>query len=68
MKQDLSRLEREISMKIQETKLKQQEEQKEEPELVEEQVAKEAVIIKMESKDEKQTTVQKVRRGSRMRL
>src|SRR5260221_10264467 len=40
MKQELSGLEREISLKIQETKLKQ-EEQKGEPELVEEETVKE---------------------------
>ncbi len=70
MKQDLSRLEREISLKIQENKLKQEEEhtQKEKSAPRESEEIKEAPVIKMESKDEKQAPVQKVRRSSRMRI
>jgi len=56
MKQELSRLEREISLKIQETKLKEQEQHKEAP------------VIKMNIKEEKQEPVQRVRRSRGMRL
>ena len=70
MKQDLSGLEKEISMKIQETKLKQEEEhkQKDEPELVEEEVIIEAPVISMNAKEKKQEQVQRVRKSRGMRI
>lgn len=66
MKQDLSRLEREIGLKIQENKLKQ-DEQKEESVTVEESVKK-AVVININSKEEKPESVQRVRRNRTMRM
>jgi N12 class adenine-specific DNA methylase len=65
MKQDLSRLEREISLKIQENKLKQEEEHKQQtqPELA----VEEAPVIKMDVK-EKTEPVQRVRRSRGMRM
>lgn len=66
MKQDLSRLEREISLKIQENKLKQ-DDHKEEAIVIEETV-KETPVISINTNEEKQEPVQRIRRSRGMRM
>ncbi|MEO7982564.1 MAG: helicase-related protein [Bacteroidota bacterium] len=68
MKQDLSKLEREITLKIQETRMKQEEGQKEKPELAEDETVKKTPVIKMKTKEEKQEVDQIVKKSKRMRL
>jgi hypothetical protein len=69
LKQDLSRLEREISIKIQESKLRQQQTEKEEPELVEANAIEETPVININIRDEeKQQPVQRVRKSRGMRM
>lgn len=69
MKQDLSRLEREISIKIQENKLKQDHAEKEEPELEELKTINETPVININAKEEqKPQPVQRVRRSRGMRM
>lgn len=62
MKQDLSRLEREISLTIQENKLKQEQEHKEKEEV------KETPVIKMKAATKKQEPVQRIRKSRGMKL
>ncbi len=70
MKQDLSRLEREITLTIQENKLKQEQEHKdkETPELVEAEEHKETKVIKMEPVTKKQEPVLRVRKSRGIKL
>lgn len=70
MKQDLSRLEREISLIIQENKLKQEQEhiEKVTPELVEAEELKETKVIKMEVISKNQEPVLRIKKSRGMKL
>lgn len=69
MKQDLSRLEREISIKIQENKLKQEQAEKEKPELEEAETINKTPVININTKEEeKQQPVQRIRKSRGMRM
>lgn len=69
MKQELSRLEREIGIKIQESKLKQEHAENEKPEIEEAETVNETPVISINTKEEeKQQPVQRVRRSRGMRM